>query len=156
MGYNLVARIAVGPERITKKRMKEASSLLFRWAKQCSNDIVCRGCDNMFDVSDFDESDFDSAGVIECPQCGHEMTVVGEKYATKKRCTAAVEEAVLLWDDARQSRDSAIRSCPGKPRFVIVCCGDSSWGDEPQGVGYADLKQLFSLPHVVTSALGFC
>lgn len=41
-------------------------------------------------------------------------------------------------------RDTAAREFKiGGKEYTVVCCGDMSWGDEPDGAGYQELKQAF-------------
>ncbi len=126
MGADQVGYIAVGPVRIRADRIKPAVKACQRHRKallaltgpdatrQERMDAVLSGTGDYLDPADIPEN-------------------------PEQDIRAFVE-----WWRTLGSRDTCSRSDPCNARQKIVYAGEMSWGDEPEGHGYRQLKRAFA------------
>lgn len=149
MGADLIAYMLVGPKKITKSQIKQAVKPMLDWVAEHKDDVVCENCGAIQDSKGL-ERDTDGALLIDdvdCAECGVcELVAVAERYPDAVAAKRRLQEAVDKWHSAPGYRDSAVRTNPDNPKEIIICCGELSWGDEPDGAGYSSLKAVCQLP----------
>ena len=157
MGADLISYLLVGPRKIAQAQIKKAEPLVVAWLAKHKDTAICENCGQIQDAEllDRDEDGKLLLEDVDCDECGAaELVLVSEKYpdaaAAKKHLRAAVD----CWHAAPSCRDAAVRTNPDNPKEIIICCGELSWGDEPDGAGYNNLKTVCRLPDPVKDIFG--
>lgn len=157
MGADLIAYMLVGPKKITKSQVQKAVAPMLTWAKKHKDTAVCESCGKVQDPKNLDRNADGSLMLedVDCEECGAcELVAVTDKYPDAAAARQVLDEAVAEWHSAPGCRDSASRTNPDNPKEIIICSGELSWGDEPDGAGYSSLKAVCQLPGPVKDILG--
>jgi hypothetical protein len=129
MGADLITYILVGPVKLKRSKKLQAQLLkqanhIVGAAKQALKDPDFDWCDDPF-LSEFEEEDLDSVAAIN-PE-------------------AVLEDLFQLWEGS-SFRDVSVRDKRINGKAVrIVVAGGESWGDEPDGAGYATIRNAIKL-----------
>jgi len=134
MGADMIGYIVVGPKLIGPWQQKEAVrkiKLLVKEWNASGKPPVCQTC-----FVEYSEASLDGC---QCDECGTEMPDLELMKTDPERY---VREMVERWPP--DFRDVATRDMPGNRDKVIVFAGDMTWGDSPEGAGYAALRLLLN------------
>ena len=157
MGADLIAYMLVGPKKITEGQIQKAVAPMLAWVKKNKNTAVCENCGNIRDPKNLDRNADGTLALedVDCEECGAcELVAVADRYPDAAAIERALKEAIDEWHAAPGYRDSASRTNPDNPKEIIICSGELSWGDEPNGAGYNSLKAVCQLPGPVKDILG--
>ena len=156
MGADLIAYILVGPKKITKGQIQKAVVPMLAWAKKHKDTAICENCGKIQDPKNLGLNADGTLALedVDCEECSAcELVAVVDRYPDAQAAKRALEEAAAEWHGAPNCRDSAVRENPDNPNEIIICCGELSWGDEPDGAGYTALKAVCRLPDPVKDIL---
>ncbi len=135
MGADLIGFMVVGPAHFSKAAVRAAAK-----AAQKALDLG-HVCEEHHQHGEDDWPDEHACLAVR-------EVLPGEGASAEK----IVEEFVKLWTGQSGARDTTYRLDPDNPKRRILFAGDSSWGDEPDGYGYAEIKRALVMG--VAEALG--
>ena len=140
MGADMIGYLVKGPASISDELWAEAERKLVLemtrfWGTM---EIQCPECDTVIDVKEMQESQEDV-----CPECGCGIdAAVKLKLTDAEAVHAFVTEARTSWPPV--ARDTVVRGDPDDPDKILAFAGGMSWGDDPEGEGYLQLKRLLA------------
>jgi len=141
MGANLIGYLVKGPRTLDVSKQDKAVDRVLRVLEVCKkyNDWA-ENPDNIGEEYDFSELD----GLVDLADAEEVFDladiVIGFP-ATKESAEKIVNDLIYNWPP--RARDVVCKIDPDDENQVIVFCGDMSWGDEPEGIGYQMLKDGF-------------
>ena len=139
MGADLIVNIAFGPDKVTLTDEKRDEIL--KLAKEfvaAAKHAVCapedgecdRGSGYIYEenITEDDKKYIESVDVDDL------------EIASQLDPEKVLNEFLTLWNESG-NRDSASRTVMvGDQRFQIITAGDTTWGDEPEGLDYLTIK----------------
>jgi hypothetical protein len=139
MGADLIGHMCVGPRRIARtrtraavKRAWEVFQALRRWHGATDGEDPPKGLEFLALCG------IDEPWQLESLDFGK----TGLNGVTKAHIGDLVGRIVSFWNDP-DARDTVWRDISKMER--VVFCGDSTWGDEPDGVGHSLLRMAHVL-----------
>lgn len=157
MGADMIAYMLVGPKKITKGQIQKAVAPMLAWAKKHKDTAICENCGKIQDPKNLDRNADGTLALedVDCEECSAcELEAVADRYPDKAAVKKHLLAAVDCWHEAPNCRDATARTNPDNPKEIIICCGELSWGDEPDGAGYNNLKTVCRLPDPVKDIFG--
>jgi hypothetical protein len=143
MGADLVGYMVVGKNSITEE-MRQAAV-----AKAKATRDIAKAWDAAEEAKeDFKPPYFPETWEALCFDTAEYVDHIAEM--TDEDCETAVNTAIGFLNDPAY-RDCASRSL-GNDEFVLFC-GEMTWGDEPEGGGYSELKTIHELDIVAELGL---
>jgi hypothetical protein len=134
MGADMLGYLVRGPARIAKRRIETAARMILAAARQRRKTglVDCPDCGYEIEA----KQDFDGV----CPGCCGRIGDPLVEIHTLREARAYVKRLADRWPP--DCRDTVSRCDPDDARQILVFAGDMSYGDEPEGCGYQDLREL--------------
>lgn len=139
MGADLITYIAVGPARPTKRQIESAIKGADKIIKHCKKLVKLSDDEIALDhplLSDLiGEEGLDNIDLVK----PYIETIA---LSNPKK---VVKEFLDWWGGRTYARDTNGRPDPHRPNEIIMVCGEMSWGDLPDGIGYQTMRQAYWL-----------
>ena len=135
MGADLISYIVVAPAKIPEEGKKKAAKKLLEIAREARRlkTWECALCGDVLSEASLKNG--------HCDDCG-ETVFDPRDIKTISDAKALINTWVNPWPP--DYRDVSARGNPDNPKEVIICAGELSWGDEPQGRGFQTLKTILN------------
>lgn len=147
MGADLIGFLCKGPLKIKKADIKKAEKraadiiifaakvyeLLKKEEKTPEEETFLETCLTNTPLSGFNDQE------------QHDDIRNCEQYLENIAASTAKEEVknFVSWWEGGRGRDTSSRIDPDDKKKQILFCGDTSWGDSPEGLGYTTMNRAY-------------